>query len=318
MFTGGKWHPTYSGKGGRELFYPCEHLRFNRWEGVTYPTTPDYQILEAEESERACFQPTRLFHVTTFTGAQGIFSSGIFRSNIPKNIGVAESFSWWSFEIAEDEKARERRNYQEIINTNALPSDKIHQFFNSPPFQEESRHGNFKFTYDVKSLMAMYESSVCGGGKAELRVLGTFTYKQEVMHAVVVCPSDVAPLFNHCPLVASDDQAAVSKSDQGWTWRPDSTRVVYKPWSRWDHVSLAFHLPRDHPGFQLPPGYPPVTYCEAVVGKLVRQRDIIQEGEFDRCLEELREMWEASGSAEKSPSAEFIKEETVGAGLHGK
>ncbi|XP_055503000.1 uncharacterized protein LOC129704122 [Leucoraja erinacea] len=291
MFEGGEWHNTGSAKFGQELFYPYEHLRNDRWGRMGYPPKPDYDFLQAKERDRARFQPTRLFHVTTFTGARGIFSSGTFSSQNPKKIGVkvSEYFSWWSFEIAEDEKKRERNKYQKIIEDKPESSVTIHQFFSSPSFQEESRYGNFKFTYDMESLFEMYENSVCGGSRAEFRVLGTYTYKQEVMHVVVVCPSDVAPLFSSCPLVGDDTQAVVFKSDQGWCWRPDSTRYIGKPYGCWDHVSLAFHLPPKNPEFKLPPGYPPVTYC-GESGNLLKPSDITPECEFDQCLETLREI----------------------------
>ncbi|XP_032889954.1 uncharacterized protein LOC116981214 [Amblyraja radiata] len=296
MFNVGKWHETGSAKGRDESFYPCEHLRCNRWEKMQYSVKPDYKVLRAGESDRASFQPTHLSHVTTFTGAQGIFSSGTFSSHIPKNIGVKEHFSWWSPEISENEKEREKNKYKQIIEANARPSDTIHHFFNSPPFQEESRYGNFKFTYDMKSLFEMYENSVCGGRRAEFRVLGTFKYKQEVMHAVVVCPpSDVVPLFSRCPPVGNDTQAVVSKSGHGWMWRPDSTRNKLKPYCCWDHVSLAFYLPRGNPEFPLPPGTPPVTCCKESVRNLLPQCSITPEWEFHWCLEILREIWEASG-----------------------
>ncbi|XP_055502998.1 uncharacterized protein LOC129704121 [Leucoraja erinacea] len=295
MFNVGKRHETGSAKSGEESFYPCEHLRCDLWEEMQYDVTPDYKFLRAGESDRARFQPTHLSHVTTFTGAQGICSSRSFTSQTPKNIGVYEHFSWWSLEISENEKEREKNKYQEIIEANGWPSDTIHQFFNSPPFQEESRYGNFKFTYDMESLFEMYENSVCGGRRAEFRVLGTFTYKQEVMHAVVVCPSDVAPLFSSCPLVGNDIQAVVSKSDHGWMWRPDSTRNKLKPYCCWDHVSLAFYLPRGNPEFPLPPGFPPVTCCKESRRILFPQCSIKPECEFHQCLEILRETWEASG-----------------------
>ncbi|XP_072095788.1 uncharacterized protein [Mobula birostris] len=295
MFNQSEWHETGSGRVGGESFYPRVHLRCENWD-TNYKATPDYTLLDIDETDRPTFQPTQLSHVTTFNAAKEIFSRGRFTSRKWKQIGenVKEYFSWWSFEIDQLEIERERNKYQ---NTDIL----LH-CFSSPAFQRGSRYGNFKFTYDISSLMDMYQGSVCAGQPPEVRVLGTFRYKQEVMHAVVVsCPG--TSLFDDCPDIPSDPEAVISKSDQGWMWRPDSTGLDLPPFYRsWDHVGFAFHLPGGCSGFPVPPGVPPLTCCEIIKPNISRS-DPIEEEEFDQCLEELREIWEANSPADNAEGA---------------
>uniref|UniRef100_UPI00398EEE7B uncharacterized protein n=1 Tax=Pristiophorus japonicus TaxID=55135 RepID=UPI00398EEE7B len=282
-----KWQDTGSAKVGCESFHPKRHLRSDKWEAGAYPSIADYMTLEVQQMDGASFQPTKLFHVTNYVGFQGIRADRAFKSETAKTIGTVDAcFSWWSFEIDQGEKERERNRYREIIYKNLnMKETLLSEFFNSPAFQDESRYGNFKLTYDIQTLIETYKSSVCDGQQPEFRVLGTFRYKQEIMHAVVVHPPDVS-LFQDYPAVPNgpESDAVVSVSDQGWKWRPESTgnQLTYR---RWDHVSFAFYLPPEKQQFKLPDGELPLTYCK--IGKPdLSGSDPVSEEEFYRLTRE--------------------------------
>ncbi|XP_051883200.1 uncharacterized protein LOC127576654 [Pristis pectinata] len=300
MSNYGGWRETGAAKVGNESFYRNRHLRWKELDHMKYPVVPDHLLLWTKDKDRPTFHPTRLSHVTTFYGARGIFSSGIFTSEKPKEIGdnVEGDFSWWSFEIDRGEIKRERQRYRDIIRRRGQSLGTLSHCFNSPAFLPGSRYGNFKFTYDIATLMEMYQRSVCEGQPPGVRLLGTFTYKLEVMHAVVVFPPG-GSLFSECPDIPSDPRAVVSKSVRGWTWRPDSTgqtigpTTIYFPtFRRWDHVGIAFHLPRGSPPFPVPPGDPALTYCR-IGDRNISGSEPITKEEFDRLSEQLRCFWEA-------------------------
>ena len=100
-------------------------------------------------------------------------------------------------------------------------------------------------------------------GEPRYKVLGTFGYKQEVMHSVLVCSeTDGAGEFACYPdvLFPMEDfysEAVITRDDfDNWYWRPHATgggeilrlqahSQNYPRYRRWEHLAFAFHIPDD-------------------------------------------------------------------------
>ena len=132
------------------------------------------------------------------------------------------------------------------------------QFATSDAFQPKAwRYGSHFFRYDLKALCENYSQFI--DGEPQYKILGTFGYKQEVMHAVLVCSeADGAGQFSNYPDVPVNNEAVVVTHDDdgNWYWRPQATgggdilRLACHPqnyprYRRWEHVAFAFHIPDD-------------------------------------------------------------------------
>lgn len=69
----------------------------------------------------------------------------------------------------------------------------------------------------------------------QYKILGTFGYKQEVMHAVLVCSQENGDsLFEGYPPVLTpeedvNNEAVVTRDNDGnWVWQPQATGTVIK------------------------------------------------------------------------------------------
>ncbi len=73
-------------------------------------------------------------------------------------------------------------------------------FANSPSFSDESRYGSRGFVLSIQRLikaLAKHHKDIDGKqADIEFRVLGTFKYQQEWMHAILLCPKEVIQTCN--------------------------------------------------------------------------------------------------------------------------
>ena len=128
----------------------------------------------------------------------------------------------------------------------------------SPTHQSLQRYGSYYFQYGINKLCEHYGSLF--DGEVQFKILGTFGYKQEVMHAVLVCSQENgAVMFSAYPsvLTPADDannEAVVTRDTNGnWEWKPQATggtkikrlpgNLKYPKFRRWEHVAFAFHIP---------------------------------------------------------------------------
>ncbi|GCC31002.1 hypothetical protein chiPu_0009456 [Chiloscyllium punctatum] len=293
MYTAQKWHRINVGFGGPEDFYPLKHVSHKKWGRVfTFPDNalPDVKINDLEDSERSSFFITNVTHVTNSDGAKGILADQCMKKANPKNIGenLNVRFSWWHVEVNQREKEEQKEKYKEDTErwltertgqqpqyVRNLRDALLEQYISSPAFLEVSNYGNFKFTYNINDLIDEYKKSVCQGEDPEFRVLGTFRYDLELMHAVAVCNPDVK-IFEQCPPVPSE---VISREGTKWIWRPESTgseiRVLsdggegnwmvdncYPDNRSWEYLSFAFYLPDEKPEFPVPLECKHLTVCE--------------------------------------------------------
>ena len=137
------------------------------------------------------------------------------------------------------------------------------QFATSDAFKPNpERYGRSYFQYDINDLCGNYGDLI--GGEVQFKILGTFGYKNEVMHAVLVCSQENgAGLFGaYLPVLTPEEdvnnEAVVTRDNNGnWVWKPQATGTeierlpdqrIYPKYRRWEHVAFAFHIPDEWAG----------------------------------------------------------------------
>ncbi|XP_017560446.1 uncharacterized protein LOC108431660 [Pygocentrus nattereri] len=205
------------------------------------------------------FHVPSVTHVTTEGPFRMIMESKEFR---PPNDG----FSWWSLYIDEEEiKSAEERYLQKNfpkLSPEQIESHEpfLNKFTDSPVFQRESRYGNYRFTFPLTDLMELYQQQHCGGEEPVLRVFKTMFYKQEILYAVLIHSPQDNKLFEAMPLLEESRFAHYEKGKIIWHAQAISDNIQYKILTSdkgvevqhvnktdyvWDHVCLAFHLPKN-------------------------------------------------------------------------
>ena len=133
------------------------------------------------------------------------------------------------------------------------------------PQRQAERYGSSYFHFGINELCRHYAENYVDGDELQYKILGTFAYKKEVMHVVLVCSqANGAGQFAVYPLVPEEDvdnEAVVTRDVNGnWVWKPQTTgneirrlrahRQKYPNYRRWEHVAFAFHIP-DELGHQI-------------------------------------------------------------------
>ena len=136
------------------------------------------------------------------------------------------------------------------------------QFATSEAFNPNAqRNGFYYFQYNINNLCDYYR--VHFHCELQFKILGTFSYKKEVMHAVLVCSQENGDgPFNEYPSVLTPEEddnndAVVTRDNNGnWVWKPQATgsgeikrlpdeNMNYPKYRRWEHVAFAFHIPKE-------------------------------------------------------------------------
>lgn len=134
------------------------------------------------------------------------------------------------------------------------------QFASSNAFNPKAQFfGSVYFQYDINDLCNFYRMRFNGDHEVQFKILGTFSYKKEVMHAVLICSTKYGNgLFKEYPHVSEKDinnEAVVTRDNNGnWVWKPQATGTEikrlryeneYPKYRRWQHVAFAFHIPEE-------------------------------------------------------------------------
>lgn len=134
------------------------------------------------------------------------------------------------------------------------------QFASSNAFNPGAQiHGTSYFQYDINDLCDCYGTHFdCK--LLQFKILGTFSYKKEVMHAVLICSQkngnrlfkEYLPVLT--PEKDDNNEAVVTRDKNGnWVWKPQATgteirrlpdeHIKYPMYRRWEHLAFAFHIP---------------------------------------------------------------------------
>ena len=138
----------------------------------------------------------------------------------------------------------------------------LKQFATSNAFNPTAElYGNCYFPYSINELCNHYRNCFDGDQELQFKILGTFSYKKEVMHAILICSQEYGNgYFKKYPLVLTPEEdnnkeAVVTRDDNGkWVWKPQATgtdeikrlpgKNMWPKYRRWEHVAFAFHIPK--------------------------------------------------------------------------
>ncbi|KAE9550687.1 hypothetical protein FO519_006109 [Halicephalobus sp. NKZ332] len=142
------------------------------------------------------FLCTHLVHYTEneFAGDIGLEDPDYFSFKISEWTSIANlrglNVTWWS--------PLPPRRFDEIIERNTPNMLRKYKYMedgklttvlgNSPAFRGDSICGPIGFSISWKDILNQYaENRGCDRNEVQLRVLGTFRYRSEIMYAVLVC-----------------------------------------------------------------------------------------------------------------------------------
>lgn len=209
---------------------------------------------------------TNLAHFTRPEYAEAIIESGGFVGDFKKinedaqGDDILAKFSWWSPVFTENDNRGLRDTLGDILEPFMIDRrDSLNtlkaQFATSDAFRPNpERYGSSYFKYDIDELCDHYGKHF--KGEVQFKVLGTFGYKQEVMHAVLVCSqANAAGMFRAYPNLPSSSGSPedVVSCWNFWVWRPQATGTEitrlhryqqrYPMYRRWENAAFAFHIP---------------------------------------------------------------------------
>ena len=265
----GFWQPHYDYISDYECVFDCPYNPFYPcYNGVRW------QRLQQAKQLGTNISIVDLVHNTNELSAAAINESDGFKGGLQKineilGVDERERFSWWSVD-AENDVDLVRGHMQSVINPFLNADDYSrksvirNQFATSNAFSPYSRYGRVCFQYSITDMCTSYRD--CIGEKLRFKVLGTYMYKQEIMHAVVICGESAAclrfPDYLYpnvlTPDLDVDNTTIVTRDNDGnWIWKPHATATEivrldrfwqsYPRYRRWDNLAFAFHLPsEDH------------------------------------------------------------------------
>ncbi|XP_063069832.1 uncharacterized protein LOC134461030 [Engraulis encrasicolus] len=213
------------------------------------------------------FRVSRIAHVTTEKGLNGILGNGGFKGG--KRDG---GFLWWGLALGQDEIAEAEDRYVDTAFPIQSPEKEetwdgkeepfLSKFTTSPVFKDGSRYGNFRFSFSLEEILREYSTQFCGGAEPVIRVWETIMYKQEIMYSLMihspefhlhddlptlgknvegVCAYHEGQIMWHAHAISgSHEWRLIEYRDERWF---EAEPVQGKVWYMWDHVTLAFYIP---------------------------------------------------------------------------
>ncbi|KAJ7376962.1 hypothetical protein OS493_031234 [Desmophyllum pertusum] len=278
-----------------EKICPEKHIRQNQWQSEwnqayltnrdkwTYDYISDYECifnhpidvdynqsnLHEARKQGTALPITNLAHFTNHSYVYEIIETGGFTGEMKKinedaqRDDIVAKFSWWSPIFTEEDNNQVRDTLGAAIQPFLGQCDDLanlkNQFATSDAFKPNPRrYGNRYFQYGINELcQCNYADSLLDD--LQYKIMGTFGYKQEIMHAVLVCSqANGAGRFRAYPPVLTpeedaNNEAVVTRDNHGnWTWKPQATgteirrldgRRPYPMYRRWENVAFAFHIP---------------------------------------------------------------------------
>ena len=278
--------------GSVEKICPKRHIKQNQWQSEWnemylkhYEYISDYECIfnHPVSPYTSLEDPTRwdalqqlkqkgteifikdLAHFTSPDSAKAIiecegFRGGEKKINEDAQGDIIAKFCWWSPLFTEQDIQQVQRNLGDALRPFFDPglqkdsSTLTNQFATSDAFMPNSqRYGSSYFKYNINELCDDYGSDF--NGEVQFKILGTFGYKKEVMHAVLVCSeANASGMFRSYPEIGNRPDDVVVKHGPQWIWKPQATGTAisrldkylqpYWPvYRRWEHVAFAFHIP---------------------------------------------------------------------------
>lgn len=271
FFTDGKYRYSYISDYECVFRHPVEAENMNQLYDELW------QNLQAAKLNGTSIPLADLAHFTKPERAHDIIDVGGFKGGMKKineehGDDIEAELSWWSpkFSGSEIDHVRDtlRAAIEPFVAAGKDIEQVVSQFAKSHAFMPSStRYGNSYFKYGFDTLRQHYVENyreISEQSSIQFKILGTYVYKQEIMHAVLVC-SDGDVQFSNYPnvaVMATDDdenddgnnEEVVTREDDGnWVWKPQATatKIVRLPnflqnfpiYRRWEHVAFAFYTP---------------------------------------------------------------------------
>ena len=266
-----EWNKMYLNNWSKHCYdyisdYECI---FNHPVSPRFDHATSWYALQQSKQQGTNIRITNLAHFTRPEYADAIIESGGFSGGRFKKINedaqgddILAKFSWWSPVFTENDNIKVRDTFEDTLRPFMIdPRDSLctlkAQFATSNAFRPDpERYGNHYFKYNIDDLLYHYGNHF--KGEVHCKILGTFGYKQEVMHAVLVCSqANAAGMFRAYPELPSlqevCNEAVVAGSAEYWIWRPQATGTEitrlcrylqpYPTYRRWENVAFAFHIP---------------------------------------------------------------------------
>ena len=277
------WEVT---KPGVEWFFPGKHLQSadEEWKHLhaknpfdkSHQYIPDTLVYSHDDIScpKAFFHVKYLSHDTTPEYAADILKNGgFFKASTKKKLDC--KLIWWGLSLDETEINKASVQFKSYTDSvceekyrwpfvdsrdedcarNESSKEELYDnFMSSPPFSYDSRYGNIRFTYSVGDILNAYKSQYCNNQEPSYLVMGTFVYRMEIMHAIMVCPPTHRMEF---PTAQLSSSSVIFNKGDCWIWKPDSTGSILKRpterypdfahWGfrRWEHAAFAFYIPDD-------------------------------------------------------------------------
>lgn len=241
-YSESNWIQGSTSRGATEFFYPKMHVRYNKWNDVT---TDEWNIKYPTIRHSREITFTNVRHDTNLHALLKITNEGKFIGRRKRNFG---SLSWWSIDIT-------------YKLTDTMHHSGINEHCCSPVFRRySSRYGDYAISYKLSDLITKYGMACCGGYFPCLKVLGTFLYKQQVMHVIVIHPKGIKGFDNYPNLQETNSMVYLKKETTNtWIWKPDSVCSTFfvgknqkrlrEKYCRWDHVAFGFYIGDNNRGF---------------------------------------------------------------------
>lgn len=266
FFVDGRHRYSYISDYECVFSHPFEAKNMNQQHGILW------QNLQAAKLNGTSIPLADLAHFTTPEKADDIIDNGGFMGGMKKinederRHVIEAELSWWSpkFSGSEIDHVRDtlRAAIEPFVAAEKDIEQVVSQFAKSHAFMPSStRYGSSYFKYGFDTLCQHYVEKYrkIGENSIQFKILGTYVYKQEIMHAVLVC-SDEDKQFSNYPNVADDDnddgnnEGVVTRDyDGNWVWKPQATatEIVRLPdclqsfpiYRRWEHLAFAFYTP---------------------------------------------------------------------------
>ncbi|KAK3538279.1 hypothetical protein QTP70_034606 [Hemibagrus guttatus] len=275
----------WNSRGIKENYITGQHVSLPKLEKQMSVQLPEDDMMKYITKEIPSypnpveFGVSEVAHVTNKKGFKGILASEEFN---PPDSG----YSWWDLKMNKKEIKSAMENYIERNFPNMAKAEKkafLEKFTTSPLFKlQESRYGNYRFTFPLTDLMQWYKEQNCGGEDPVLRVYETITYKQEIVYTVLIHSPEDNERFGEYPLLEAsewvryEDGKIIWKAqaicETHWYQLSESGEVqslnTYQFYV-WDQVSLVFHLPKPK-ALEIPR----VRLIEALVACEISDKDL--------------------------------------------
>ncbi|XP_063046909.1 uncharacterized protein LOC134440736 [Engraulis encrasicolus] len=258
--------------GWKEQYVSAVHMKLADLRGICRNQYLNKEISEPGEWTRyevphyphpVEFHASTIAHETNEVGARGILQSGGFK-------GLDRELLWWHPQFSTEEVAAAEQRYLDKVFPERTEGQRrrheerpfLHHFTTSHAFTDESRFGNFHFSFQLEEILQAYSTQFCAGQRPVFRKYETVIYRQNITYKVLVH----SPSVDHydCFPILGDNEDVCAYSNGEIIWHAQAICGTHtlelniarnrqhlvamgtrnEEFYAWDVVSLALHVPK--------------------------------------------------------------------------